>query len=228
MARSFSLHCRANGSRCIENSTSSTSPKKKQSVLFAPNMRFLCFTIVLIMTAEAPREVILKMGRLTLVVPDGVSSLQADHIVIGWKDTREARGAVWDALPFLQRATRVTIVEACGPGEEKTALGRLDDVARYLSCHRIKGGPRSCWSNRDLWLEAVDPDRSGRTRRSVGDRCLRAQPPGRMDLRWHDARAAGGKSHLLPHVALISFSEWLWRVPGAPQSAAPRFGTSFL
>ena len=27
-----------------------------------------------------------------------------------------------DALPFLQRATRVTIVEACGGGEDKAAL----------------------------------------------------------------------------------------------------------
>ena len=89
-----------------------------------------------------PGEAILKMGRPTLVVPEGVDSLRAEHIVIGWKDTREARRTVLDALPFLQEATRVTIVEACGPGEEKTALGRLDDVARYLSYHRIKGGPK--------------------------------------------------------------------------------------
>jgi nucleotide-binding universal stress UspA family protein len=82
------------------------------------------------------------MGRPTLVVPEGVNSLSAEHIVIGWKDTREARRALRDALPFLQEATRVTIVEACKPGDEKTALGRLDDVARYLSWHRIKGGPK--------------------------------------------------------------------------------------
>jgi nucleotide-binding universal stress UspA family protein len=87
-------------------------------------------------------EAILKMGRPILVVPEGVNSLRAEHIVIGWKDTREARRAVRDALPFLQEATRVTIVEACGPGEEKTALGRLDDVARYLSYHRINAGPK--------------------------------------------------------------------------------------
>ena len=34
---------------------------------------------------------ILKMGRPTLVVPEGAGSLQAEHVVIGWKDTREAR-----------------------------------------------------------------------------------------------------------------------------------------
>jgi nucleotide-binding universal stress UspA family protein len=89
-----------------------------------------------------PGEAILKMGRPTLVVPEGVDSLRAEHVVIGWKDTREARRAVQDALPFLQLATRITIVEACEPGEEKTALGRLDDVARYLTRHRIDSGPK--------------------------------------------------------------------------------------
>jgi nucleotide-binding universal stress UspA family protein len=89
-----------------------------------------------------PGKAILKMGRPTLVVPEEVGLLRAEHVVIGWKDTRETRRAVPDALPFLQEATRVTIVEACGPGEEKTALGRLDDVARYLAHHRIKGGPK--------------------------------------------------------------------------------------
>ncbi len=87
-----------------------------------------------------PGEAILKMGRPTLVVPEGVSSLRGEHIVIGWKDTREARRAVRDALPFLQRVTRVTIAEACGSDEERAPLGHLDDVARYLRHHRIKAG----------------------------------------------------------------------------------------
>jgi nucleotide-binding universal stress UspA family protein len=89
-----------------------------------------------------PGEALLNMGRPTLVVPEGVSALRAEHVVIGWKDTREARRAVQDSLPFLQEAARVTIVEACGAAEEKTALGRLDDVTRYLMRHRIKGGPK--------------------------------------------------------------------------------------
>jgi nucleotide-binding universal stress UspA family protein len=89
-----------------------------------------------------PGDAILRLGRPALVVPEGVSALQGDHVVIGWKDTREARRAVRDALPFLQLATRVTIVEACEAGGEKTSLGRLDDVARYLTYHRVKSGPK--------------------------------------------------------------------------------------
>jgi nucleotide-binding universal stress UspA family protein len=85
---------------------------------------------------------LLRAGRPVLVVPEGISALQADHIVIGWKDTREARRAVQDALPFLHEATRVTIVEICKAGEERAAQENIDDVARYLGRHRIKTGPR--------------------------------------------------------------------------------------
>src|SRR5271157_3474134 len=45
-----------------------------------------------------PGAALLRIGRPTLVVPDGMSSLLADHVVIGWKDTREARRALQDAL----------------------------------------------------------------------------------------------------------------------------------
>ena len=60
---------------------------------------------------------ILGAGRPFLVVPAAVKSLTADHVVVGWKDTREARRAVQDALPFLHEAKRVTIVEICDKDE---------------------------------------------------------------------------------------------------------------
>jgi hypothetical protein len=55
--------------------------------------------------------------------------------MVGWKDAREARRAVCDALPILHKAGSVTIVEVCERAEDQTALGRLDDVALYLSRH---------------------------------------------------------------------------------------------
>jgi nucleotide-binding universal stress UspA family protein len=88
-----------------------------------------------------PGGAILRLGRPALVVPDRVDSLQADHVVIGWKDAREARRAVRDSLPFLHRASRVTIVEICRPDEQETALERMDDVGRYLTHHQIDCGP---------------------------------------------------------------------------------------
>ena len=87
-------------------------------------------------------EAVLKLGRPALVVPDGVSTLRGERVVIGWKDTRESRRAVRDAIPFLQHASQVIIVEACGPGEQGAALGRLEDIADYLTQHRIKAGSK--------------------------------------------------------------------------------------
>jgi nucleotide-binding universal stress UspA family protein len=86
--------------------------------------------------------VVLKAGRPVLVVPEGISSLRAEHVVIGWGDTREARRAVQDALPFLHEARRVTIAEICGSGKEETAGRHIDDVGGYLGRHRIKSGPK--------------------------------------------------------------------------------------
>ena len=89
-----------------------------------------------------PGEAILKLGRPALFVPNDVSSLRAEHVVIAWKDVREARRAVQDALPMLHQAIRVTIAEVCGSGDERRAQARLDDVANYLARHRIKSDPR--------------------------------------------------------------------------------------
>lgn len=84
-----------------------------------------------------PARVILRAGRPVLVVPAGVSSLRADHVVIGWKETREARRVVQDALPFLRKAMRVNIVEYCASDKKETTWQHVDDVARFLSRHEI-------------------------------------------------------------------------------------------
>jgi nucleotide-binding universal stress UspA family protein len=85
---------------------------------------------------------ILGAGRPFVVVPAAVKSLVADHVVIGWKDTREARRAVKDALPFLHEAKRVTIMEVCAEDQMDTARDHADDVVRYLAQHRIKAERR--------------------------------------------------------------------------------------
>jgi nucleotide-binding universal stress UspA family protein len=85
---------------------------------------------------------ILGAGRPFLVVPAAVRSLTADHVVVGWKDTREARRAVQDALPFLHEAKRVTVIEICENGQKEAASHRVDDVVHYLARHRIKAEAR--------------------------------------------------------------------------------------
>ena len=75
-----------------------------------------------------------------LVVPASVDTLKAERIVIGWKDSREARRAVQDSLPLLHEAKSVTIVEVCDDGAESAGRRRVDDVAQYLARHRITVG----------------------------------------------------------------------------------------
>ena len=84
-----------------------------------------------------PGSVLLKAGRPVLVVPKGVASLSPKHVAIAWKDVREARRAVLDALPFLQEAETVMIVEVIESGEDRTSRG-IKDVAAYLARHGIK------------------------------------------------------------------------------------------
>jgi nucleotide-binding universal stress UspA family protein len=99
-----------------------------------------------------PGSLILKAGRPVLVVPNSVSSLAAKRIAIAWKDVREARRAVQDALPFLQQAESVLIVEVSEGDEGAQALRRVRDVAAYLARHRI-----------EVITERVRPDEIGAT-----------------------------------------------------------------
>jgi nucleotide-binding universal stress UspA family protein len=84
--------------------------------------------------AALPADVIMGLGRPMLVAPPGVSSLLAERILVAWKDTREARRALRDSLPFLQSAQEVSIV---GFGEEVDP-DSLHDVTEFLGRHGIK------------------------------------------------------------------------------------------
>jgi nucleotide-binding universal stress UspA family protein len=85
---------------------------------------------------------ILATGRPVLVVPTAVKSLAAEHVVVGWNDTREVRRAVQDALPFLHEAKRVTVVEICENDQMEAARHHVDEVVDYLARHRIKAEAR--------------------------------------------------------------------------------------
>ncbi len=85
-----------------------------------------------------PAATVLRLGRPGLIVPSGVGNLEAKQVVIGWKDTRECRRAIQDALPFLHEASSVIVVEVCSAGDSDEARTRVGDVVRYLARHRIE------------------------------------------------------------------------------------------
>ena len=89
-----------------------------------------------------PGEVLLKLGRPALIVAPGIASLRAEHVVVAWKDTREARRAVLDAMPFLRKARRVSIVEVYNRDDKERASAGTKDVVHYLERHKIKADAR--------------------------------------------------------------------------------------
>ena len=85
-----------------------------------------------------PGDVLMRAGRPVLVVPPGLSHLDTAHVVVAWKDSREARRAVADALPLLKRATNVLVLEICDTtSDQENAKGAGEDVADYLSRHGV-------------------------------------------------------------------------------------------
>jgi nucleotide-binding universal stress UspA family protein len=84
-----------------------------------------------------PGALVLRVGRPILAVPPGVDSLTGRRVVVAWKDTREARRAIQDALPFLHRADEVIVTEVCESSDVNDCQKRLRDVAQYLARHWI-------------------------------------------------------------------------------------------
>jgi nucleotide-binding universal stress UspA family protein len=84
------------------------------------------------------KAVVLKAGRPVLVVPPGKTSLPLRRAVIAWKDTREARRAVADAMPLLKEVQEVIVTEVCQfESEVKDSQSRLRDVIGHLSRHGV-------------------------------------------------------------------------------------------
>ncbi|MEO6013690.1 MAG: universal stress protein [Devosia sp.] len=81
-------------------------------------------------------EIVLASGRPVLDVGAFVSEVRLEKVMIAWKDTREARRAVVDALPFLRRAKEVSAV-TIGEGDRKQELADLEDLVAWLACHDV-------------------------------------------------------------------------------------------
>ena len=79
----------------------------------------------------------MQCGRPVLIVPPAPAGASLDHVMVAWRDTREARRAAMDALPLLRRATQVTIVEIAAQEDMPSATRRLEEVARWLAGHGI-------------------------------------------------------------------------------------------
>lgn len=82
-------------------------------------------------------NLVLQVGRPVLIVPLAARELRLDQVLVGWKDTRESRRAIADALPLLKHAARVTLGSIVPEEDLGVARGGLEDVARWLAQHGV-------------------------------------------------------------------------------------------
>lgn len=81
-------------------------------------------------------QIVLAAGRPVIDVARDATSARLDKICIGWKDTREARHAVADALPLLKLAKEVTAV-TISEGDYAIEKASLDDLIAWLKVHDV-------------------------------------------------------------------------------------------
>ena len=82
-------------------------------------------------------NLILQAGRPVFVASTNQENFRINKVLVGWKDTREARRAVTDAIPFLQMAQEVRVITIDNDATDETWNG-LDDVVALLSFHGVK------------------------------------------------------------------------------------------
>jgi nucleotide-binding universal stress UspA family protein len=77
---------------------------------------------------------ILSAGRPILFASESYIPVKAESVLVAWKDTREARRAVVDAMPFLTSAREV-VVATIEEADQKEARESATDVVRFLMKH---------------------------------------------------------------------------------------------
>lgn len=83
-------------------------------------------------------DLVMKAGRPVLLLPQSRDPASFDRILVAWKDSREARRAIADALPLLKAATTVTVVTMDAAEDQTLARNSVARVASWLARHDIK------------------------------------------------------------------------------------------
>ena len=93
---------------------------------------------------DFPERLALEGGRPVLVIPyAGRYPKVGQNVVVAWKASRESARAVFDALPLLQGAQNVHILEIREHGSKKPELAPDTSIAAALARHGIKPNIRT-------------------------------------------------------------------------------------
>lgn len=94
-------------------------------------------------------DLIVQLGRPALIVPSDMEKISLERVLIGWKDTRESRRAVLDALPLLRKAGHVAVCEVTSEDRMSAAKAHLADVVGWLQRDGIAAEPIAALSTAD-------------------------------------------------------------------------------
>jgi nucleotide-binding universal stress UspA family protein len=82
-------------------------------------------------------DLLMRGGRPILLVPPGVRGLKLRRTLVCWKESRESRRAIADALPILKASHAVDVVELVSEQEIEPAQARLVGVGDWLHRHGV-------------------------------------------------------------------------------------------
>ncbi len=142
-----------------------------------------------------PDTLVMEAGLPVLLLPQREAEFRAERILLGWKNTREARRAISVTLPLLKLSQRVLVAAICEERETGAVEQELADVSQRLARHGVSvttlveiGALRA----RRRQPAAHGPDRQERPDRDRRLRPLAAarMGPGRGDARSHRRRRA--------------------------------------
>ncbi|MBN3791852.1 universal stress protein [Burkholderia sp. Ac-20353] len=85
---------------------------------------------------QFPENLVLSAGRPVLFVPyAGEFATVGERVLVAWDGSREAVRAAHDAIPFLERAKRTTVVAVTGAGDDADSRIPGADAALMLARH---------------------------------------------------------------------------------------------
>lgn len=82
-------------------------------------------------------DLLLTAGAPVLFAGDGAAPLKADHVLVAWKNSKDARRALSDAMPLLVRAQTVTLASIIGDAGENSDFEQLAGLVERLVRHNV-------------------------------------------------------------------------------------------
>ena len=83
-------------------------------------------------------DLVMRAGRPVLMVPQGSTTLDRGTVVVAWRNTRESRRALADAMPVDETAAAVTLLHVQEAADDAEELASIDDARAFVKGHGVE------------------------------------------------------------------------------------------